>query len=67
LQACDKPLNFPLRAAEREQVVWREPALRKRPQASASSALSARDQIRVNSALPDVAGAQQILIGGAFQ
>jgi hypothetical protein len=26
-----------------------------------------RDQIRVNSALPDVAGAQQILIGGAFQ
>jgi len=26
-----------------------------------------RDQIRVNSALPDVNGAQQILIGGAFQ
>jgi Putative Ig domain/Abnormal spindle-like microcephaly-assoc'd, ASPM-SPD-2-Hydin len=26
-----------------------------------------RDQIRVNSALPDVSGAQQILIGGAFQ
>jgi hypothetical protein len=26
-----------------------------------------RDQIRVNSALPDVGGAQQILIGGAFQ
>ncbi len=26
-----------------------------------------RDQIRVNSALPDVASAQQILIGGAFQ
>jgi Putative Ig domain/HYDIN/CFA65/VesB-like, Ig-like domain len=25
-----------------------------------------RDQIRVNSALPDVAGAQQILIGGSF-
>jgi hypothetical protein len=25
-----------------------------------------RDQIRVNSALPDVSGAQQILIGGAF-
>jgi Putative Ig domain/Abnormal spindle-like microcephaly-assoc'd, ASPM-SPD-2-Hydin len=26
-----------------------------------------RDQIRVNSALPDVSSAQQILIGGAFQ
>jgi hypothetical protein len=26
-----------------------------------------RDQIRVNSALPDISGAQQILIGGAFQ
>ena len=26
-----------------------------------------RDQIRVNSALPDVAGAQQILIGGSFR
>jgi hypothetical protein len=26
-----------------------------------------RDQIRVNSALPDIGGAQQILIGGAFQ
>jgi hypothetical protein len=26
-----------------------------------------RNQIRVNSALPDVSGAQQILIGGAFQ
>src|SRR4051794_10067007 len=26
-----------------------------------------RDQIRVNSALPDVSGAQQILIGGAFR
>ena len=26
-----------------------------------------RDQIRVNSALPDVNGAQQILIGGSFQ
>jgi peptidoglycan hydrolase-like protein with peptidoglycan-binding domain len=25
-----------------------------------------RDQIRVNSALPDVATAQQILIGGSF-
>src|SRR5262249_27656220 len=25
-----------------------------------------RDQIRVNSALPDISGAQQILIGGAF-
>lgn len=26
-----------------------------------------RDQIRVNSALPDVSGAQEILIGGSFQ
>jgi hypothetical protein len=26
-----------------------------------------RDQIRVNSALPDVNGAQEILIGGSFQ
>jgi hypothetical protein len=26
-----------------------------------------RDQIRVNSALPDISGAQQILIGGSFQ
>jgi hypothetical protein len=26
-----------------------------------------RDQIRVNSALPDVAGAQEILIGGSFR
>ena len=26
-----------------------------------------RDQIRVNSALPDVSGAQQLLSGGAFQ
>jgi hypothetical protein len=25
-----------------------------------------RDQVRVNSALPDVSSAQQILIGGAF-